>query len=281
MACLVLLTASCGREETNQEPAPEDKSKSREQLLGENRRLKELSAEKDSLLTELMQTTNYITEVYSALASVKLAGGAEAGTQKEQILAKIRQLSANLDETQSKLRKSKSRIQALKKENAGLAQQMSSMEEVLSQLQKQLSDKESEIAELREQATQLREDRDAFRMSAETEAGERTRIENEKNTFYYIIGKADDLEKKGIIDEEGSGFLGIGGTYVPSKNLNEQDFIRVDARTTRTLPIPEKFQIVSSHNPKLLDKNSSGSGMTIIDPARFWTSKFLIIIDKR
>lgn len=38
------------------------------------------------------------------------------------------------------------------------------------------------------------------------------------------------------------------------KNLNEQDFIRVDIRSTRSLPIPDKFQIISSHNPKLLEK---------------------------
>ncbi|MGA1250203.1 MAG: hypothetical protein ACO3YM_06965, partial [Candidatus Kapaibacteriota bacterium] len=111
-------------------------------------------------------------------------------------------------------------------------------------------------------------------MSSETE-----RIEMERSTYYYIIGKAKDLEDRGIIAEEGSGFLGIGGTFVPGKNLNEQDFIKIDARAVRTLPIPDKFQIVSSHNPRLLERVSSG--MAIVDPVKFWNSKFLIIIDKR
>lgn len=121
-------------------------------------------------------------------------------------------------------------------------------------MQDQIGSKESEISALKQETQQLQNDRDSYKSTAENEALEKNRIENEKNTFYYIIEKTNDLETKGIIEEEGTGFLGIGGTYVPSKNLNEQDFIRVDIRSTRSLPIPDKFQIISSHNPKLLEK---------------------------
>lgn len=275
--CLCSMFSSCSNEDKS-EPLEEDKSKSKEQLLEDNAKMKELSVEKDRLMYELMQTTQYISELYTALELVAVT---DNGDHKTEILAKIKKISASLEESQSKLKKSTSRFKSLQSKNTELSDKLSSMEKFISDMQDHIIAKEHEISVLKEESQQLKNDRDTYKTTAENETNDKNRIENEKNTFYYIIGKASELEDKGIISEEGSGFLGIGGTYVPEKNLNEQDFIQVDARSTRILPIPDKFQIVSSHNPKLLEKNSGNNGMSITDPIRFWTSKFLIIIDKR
>jgi myosin heavy subunit len=240
--------------------------------------MKELVAEKDRLMTELMHTTQYITELFTALEQVKIT---ESGDQKADILTKIKQLSLSLEESKSNLKKSTKRLNSLHNQNSALSDQVGTLEKLITDMQEQIASKESEISALKQETQQLQNDRDSYKLTAENESLEKNRIENEKNTFYYIIGRTDELETKGIIAEEGTGFLGIGGTYVPAKNLNEQDFIRVDIRSTRSLPIPDKFQIVSSHNSKLLEKNPGNNSMSITDPIRFWTSKFLIIIDKR
>lgn len=249
--------------------------KSMEQLIAENAELEALSLEKDRLMSELMQTSTFINEIYSAMEEVKSADGEE----KERIIRKIRGLSDSLTASQAIIKSSSAKIRKMQSNADEFSKKIAELEKSVSAMQEQLLTKDNEIAQLKTDASIIMQSRDEYKEQASAISNEKDRIEAEKSTFYYIIGKAGDLEDKGIIVEEGSGFLGIGGTYVPGRNLNEQDFIRIDARNVRMLPIPDKYQIVSSHNPKLLEKASGG--MSIIDPARFWNSKFLIIIDKR
>ena len=101
------------------EPLEEDKAKSKEQLLEDYAQMKELVAEKDRLMTELMQTTQYITELFTALEQVKIT---ESGDQKADILAKIKQLSLSLEESKSNLKKSTKRLNSLQNQNSELSE---------------------------------------------------------------------------------------------------------------------------------------------------------------
>jgi len=249
--------------------------KSMEQLIAENAELEALSLEKDRLMSELMQTSGFINEIYSAMEEVKTASGQE----RVRILDKIRGLSDSLTASQQIIKASSAKIKQMQSNADALTNKIAELEKNVTAMKEQMLSKDTEIEQLKADAGIITQSRDLFKQQANQIAGEKERIEVERSTYYYIIGKAKDLEDRGIIIEEGSGFLGIGGTFVPGRNLNEQDFIRIDARTVRMLPIPEKYQIVSSHNPRLLEKVSGG--MSIIDPIKFWNSKFLIIIDKR
>jgi len=249
--------------------------KSMEQLIAENAELEALSLEKDRLMSELMQTSGFINEIYSAMEEVKTASGQE----RVRILDKIRGLSDSLTASQQIIKASSAKIKQMQSNADALTNKIAELEKNVTAMKEQMLSKDTEIEQLKADAGIITQSRDLFKEQANQIAGEKERIEVERSTYYYIIGKAKDLEDRGIIIEEGSGFLGIGGTFVPGRNLNEQDFIRIDARTVRMLPIPEKYQIVSSHNPRLLEKVSGG--MSIIDPIKFWNSKFLIIIDKR
>lgn len=272
-----LLTISLGFSscKEKEETALNLEGKSMEQLIAENAELEALSLEKDRLMSELMQTSTFINEIYSAMEEVKTADGEE----KERIIRKIRGLSDSLTASQAIIKSSSAKIRTMQTNADEFSKKIAELEKSVSAMQEQLLTKDNEIAQLKTDASIIMQSRDEYKEQASSISNEKDRIEAEKSTFYYIIGKASELEDKGIIVEEGSGFLGIGGTYVPGRNLNEQDFMRIDARNIRMLPIPEKYQIVSSHNPKLLERVSGG--MSIIDPARFWNSKFLIIIDKR
>jgi hypothetical protein len=269
---LATLLFSC--ESKDDSPLTQD-GKSMEQLIAENAELEALSMEKDRLMTELMQTSNFINEIYSAMAEVKTASGEE----RERIIGKIRILSDSLSASQEIIKSSSAKIRQLQNSAADFTKKIADLEKKIVTMTEEVNSKDGEIALLKTETGIITQSRDLFKEQASQISEEKNRIEAEKSTFYYIIGKAGDLEDKGIIVEEGNGFLGIGGTYVPGKNLNEQDFIRIDARAIRSLPIPEKFQIVSSHNPRLLERVTNG--MSIIDPIKFWNSKFLIIIDKR
>jgi outer membrane murein-binding lipoprotein Lpp len=275
IVCIVILALVLNSCDKKEDTPLTYEGKSMEQLIAENAELEALSLEKDRLMSELMQTSSFINEIYSAMEEVKSASGEE----RIRILEKIRGLSDSLSASQQIIKASSAKIKQMQSNADALTIKIAELERNVTAMKEQMLSKDTEIEQLKADAGIISQSRDQFKEQANQIAGEKERIEVERSTYYYIIGKAKDLEDRGIIIEEGSGFLGIGGTFVPGRNLNEQDFIRIDARTVRMLPVPDKYQIISSHNPKLLEKVSGG--MSIIDPAKFWNSKFLIIIDKR
>ena len=275
IVCIVILALALTSCDKKEDTPLTYEGKSMEQLIAENAELEALSMEKDRLMSELMQTSGFINEIYSAMEEVKSASGEE----RIRILDKIRGLSDSLTASQQIIKASSAKIKQMQSNADALTIKIAELERNVTAMKEQMLSKDTEIEQLKADAGIISQSRDQFKEQANQIAGEKERIEVERSTYYYIIGKAKDLEERGIIIEEGNGFLGIGGTFVPGRNLNEQDFIRIDARTVRMLPVPDKFQIISSHNPKLLEKVSGG--MSIIDPAKFWNSKFLIIIDKR
>ena len=272
--CMIMIFVLSSCKDKVDEPVTMN-GKSMEQLIADNAELEALSLEKDRLMTELMETSSFINDIYAAMEEIKTSSGAD----RDRILGKIRRLSDSLTASQAIIKASSTKIRQMQSNADALTRKISELERNVSAMREQVLSRDNEIAQLKADAGIITESRDQFKEQVNVMSSEKERIELERSTYYYIIGKARDLEERGIIAEEGRGFLGIGGTFVPGKNLNEQDFIKIDARSVRTLAIPEKYQIVSSHNPRLLERVSGG--MEIIDPAKFWNSKFLIIIDKR
>jgi regulator of replication initiation timing len=113
------------------------------------------------------------------------------------------------------------------------------------------------------------------------------------NTVYYVVGTKDELEKKGVIQEEGGArFLFVlwksGKTLVPSRNLDPSVFTSVDRRHLQALPLTadKEYHIVSRQDVSALetppdhDGKLVGGAVKIADSARFWAnSKYLIIIE--
>src|SRR5260370_10511611 len=72
------------------------------------------------------------------------------------------------------------------------------------------------------------------------------------NTVYYVVGTKDELEKKGVIQEEGGArFLFVlwksGKTLVPSRHLDPAVFTSVDRRHLPALPLTadNEYHVVS------------------------------------
>ncbi|HLB81880.1 MAG TPA: hypothetical protein VJJ54_02220, partial [Gemmatimonadales bacterium] len=114
------------------------------------------------------------------------------------------------------------------------------------------------------------------------------------NTVYYVVGTKDELERKGVIQEEGGArFLFVlwksGKTLVPARNLDPSEFTQADRRHFTELPLPEpdkEYRIVSRQDTSALDTppdhdgKLSGHAVKIADTARFWAnSKYLIIVE--
>src|SRR5258706_11095231 len=131
---------------------------------------------------------------------------------------------------------------------------------------------------------------DALTLQVETLTAEnsalRDTLENMStisNTVYYVVGTKDELEQKGIIQEEGGArFLFVlwksGKTLVPARNLDPGVFTVADRRHFTELPLPasdKEDRIVSRHDtsaaatPPDRDGRISAHPAKMADPAEY------------
>ncbi len=264
------------------------------------------SAQKDSVLSEMLETTKLITEINAELAKAKSIGvtpvakSEEAKTaaaeERAATLSKIRDLVARLNDTETRLSQLQSRS---KKQNSELAAQIESYKKQLADLQanydRQLADLGAVIDTQKVQIAGLS-------MRVDTLSAENTQLSTEKavlsdsvghlteytNTVYYAVGTEDELIQKGIAVKEGSKFLFFGGKHlVPARTLSPDVFTRLDLTKDMQITLPKEdkeYKIVSRQSTEFLspvpaDGKLKGS-VQIGSPRQFWApSRYLIVVE--
>jgi hypothetical protein len=200
-------------------------------------------------------------------------------------LQKIDYLSFQLKSRNEDINKLELKIKSLANENKEFLERIQNIESILAEKDVIIANQNARISLLENELSQTRTERDfalAEKQNIEQFANETVM---QKNTAFYIIGKESKLEKDNIIKMEGEGFLGIGGKYIPSPDLDLKHFTKIDITKDTLLPIMSNVkvaEIVSSHSRRLLEVQSSPSGtdyLKVRNPELFWkTDKLLIII---
>jgi hypothetical protein len=271
--------------------------------------VQQVSAEKDSLLKDVMATSQFIAEVNTELAKVRsrAAGKPVAGKgtdlennltpaqQREAIKVRVAEITARLNESESRLTASRNRVRDLTANNSSLATQLAGYDSTIASFKVLIDNQKTEIASLTEQInslqaenTGLKQEKTTLIAEKATLASEKTELVVEKNTVYYVIGTEDELFKKGIIAKQG-GMLGLGKTAVPGAALNPADFQSADRTAVTDIAFPKTdkaYKIVSRQDVTALatapDKsNRIKGGLKITDAVKFWApSKFLILMEQ-
>ena len=283
-----------------------DKSKpALEQKLAE---MQVLSSQKDSLIQEVMSTTQFVGDLTADLAAVKaLNAGKPIATEAKELEGKspaqmratirerVRELATRLGETESRLSQSRARVQSLSGSNAEMQKQLAVYDSTINSLRVVIESQKTEITALSEQVLGLQQANVALAASRDTLATQKEQLVStvstmtaEANKAYYVIGTEKDLMAKGIAIKTG-GFLGFGKTLAPARALKEQDFTEIDRMRDSTISFPKsdkKYTILSRQNPQFLavapDKNNEiRTGLKVASPEQFWgASKFLIVVEK-
>lgn len=262
-----------------------------------------ISSEKDSLLKEVVATSQFIAEVNGELDKVKsgqpvvsASGEMEqmSPTQARQALAeRVKGLTERLRESEERLAQSRRRVSQLTSNNATMAAQMASFDSTIKQFQVIIDNQKAEIVALLDQVSiltsenmALRETNTALESERATLSADKAALTAETNTVYWIAGKKDDLLKRGIIEQRG-GMLGIGKTQVLARTLDAGAFTAVDRTQVSeiTLPDPAKsYRIITTNDIAGLDsppKDGKFKGtVKISQPEVFWRpSKFLVLVE--
>lgn len=286
LATLALVTAGCA-----------DKQKLNTALAESQR----LSAEKDSLLNEVLANAEMVSSINTELGKVKDLGAnpvpaGEAGTaandQRTVVLGKIRDAMTRLQQSEEALEKAKTRLAAMSKKDSRLVAQVERYQKTIEEMKANIERQQAEYtAIIDSQKTQIV----ALRTDLDTVSAQKSRVETEKaalvdtmNTVYYVAGTQDELIKKGVAVKEGSKFLIFGGTkLLPARDLDASAFTVAHRLNDTVIPLPrpdKKYKIVTRQSPTYLasaeaDGKVTGGELHISSPVQFWGgSRYLILV---
>jgi hypothetical protein len=282
--------------------------RSKEELQQRVAELTVLQAQKDSLIQEVMSTTQFVGDLTADLAAVKALNSgkpvaAEASDVQGQTPAqmratvreRVRELATRLGQSESRLAQSRARVQSLSGSNAQMQGQLAVYDSTISSLRQVLESQKTEIAALSEQVLGLQQanvllaaTRDTLTMQRDQLTSTVSTMTVESNKVYYIVGTEDELVNKGVLQKRG-GILGLGKTTVPARTLKESDFTEIDRMrdSSIALPKPDKGYVIASRQDiQFLESQPNKDGelvgsIKVGSPEQFWaTSKFLIIVEK-
>jgi hypothetical protein len=266
---------------------------------------KAAEAQKDSLLTEVLETTQFVSDLNSELAKTKAVSEASDGSDRgvpgaqhdredrKATLAKIQQVIARLNESETKLNATETRAKNAKIRNERLLAQIATYKQTIEDLktaaEQQRAENEALIADQRNQITNLNGQVDELNVQTASLRDTVVHLTAYKNRVYYAVGTKDELLKSGVVTKEGSKFLFFGGTRLePARKPNLSAFTEIDKTQTLSIPLPRSdktYKIISRQNPEYLagevsEKGEVKSVLEIASPEEFWAaSKFLILVE--
>lgn len=269
-----------------------------------------LAAEKDSLITEVLETSKFVNGVNEELAKARTAlvtttVTPESGTPAERdraaraaALERVQALVGRLNETEQRLEQSTQRAKSLSGRNAGLLKQIEEYKASIDSLQATAMRTEYQLRSVIDsqsvQIASLTQDLDTTRAVKEQLATEKVALQDTvgqlttyKNTVYYVMGTESELIEKGVAVKEGKKFLFFGGKQLtPARNLDPSDFTAIDKTHNMTIDLPDdtKFRVVSRQSLAYADTADVKDGrvagaLHITSPEEFWAgSRYLILV---
>ncbi len=259
---------------------------------------------KSQLLNDMLVSTQFINDINSEIAKAHSLPKAKNATalatpteateitdQREDVLNKIRMVITRLDATDA-------RIVTLRREAAALSQHDSTLMQQIAEYEQTIADFRTTIENQKQQFQAIIDSQTvhiaSLNSTVDTLNGVKValtdtvgQLTTQRNTAYYIAGAREDLERAGVLVEEGHRqFWLVGNRRVePSRTLNSAAFTRIDLTRDTSITLPDgEYTIFSRQDPEYtqpftVKDGKIAGGLYITNPRAFWTpSKFLILM---
>jgi hypothetical protein len=270
-----------------------------------------LAAEKDSLITEVLETSKFVNGVNEELAKartalVTTATNTDAGTPAERdraartaALERVQALVSRLNETEQRLDQSSQRARSLSGRNTTLVRQIEDYKASIDSLQASALRTETELRGVIDsqsvQIAGLNQELDTTRAVNAQLWTEKAALQDTvgnlttyKNTVFYIAGTEEELLEKGVVVKEGRKFLFFGAKQLhPARSLDPSLFTAVDKTTATSISLPADrvYKLISRQDLSFADTMLVRDGklagrLNISQPEQFWApSRYLILVE--
>lgn len=280
-----LALAACGpsAEHTRADSATTALSTQRTQLA------MQLGAQKDSLTRVVLQADDFIVHIDSSVSTVK---GLPKNKRSDR---KLDPLARQIENRKAVM----SRVDALVARAHSTANQLAKANRTNTALRAQMASDSAMIADLgvtiqRQIATieRLSLRIDSLKTETRQLASSLASAETAHNRAYYVIGREDDLVKRGVIVREGGAnllFAHPGRTLQIARQFDPQQFTELDQRGVKVITVPDstrRYRVVSRQsldNAEVGDRerDSFKGNLKIADSGRFWApSRFLVLVEQ-
>lgn len=260
-----------------------------------------ISAEKDSLLTEVMSNATLVNDINNELAKARslganpvAAGEAAAsrnGADRQVVLGKIRDAITRLNASEAQLERSKARLAALGRKDTRLVAQITQYQKTVTELKATIEQQQAEYTAIidsqKVQIVALHATVDTARQVTTQLSTEKQALIDTMNTVYYVIGTKDELVKKGVAVQEGSKFLVFGGHHLAAaRSLTPAPFVTINRMRDSSITLPDSsksYKIVTRQGLEFVQPASKDGKVRgtlhITSPEQFWApSRYLIIV---
>lgn len=257
-----------------------------------------ISAEKDSLVTQVLANTRLMSEISAEVARVQVPV-TEAGAQETagppdpaMLLSSIQALTARVTDSENRLLESQKRIETLTRESRTQRTQLGEFQKTVDEFRATIESQKQTIASLTEQVTYLQEENTRLAAVNVALADTVSALESRQSSVWYIVGTKDELIERGVITEEGGSrvlfiFGKRGKTLVPARTLDLSAFNVADERYLTEIPLPDgqaDYTIVTRQDLSALETPPDdkgrvrGESLRIADPPRFWAGDRVLIL---
>ena len=249
----------------------------------------QLGAQKDSLTRVVLQADDFIVHIDSSVSTVK---GLPKNKRSDR---KLDPLARQIENRKAVM----SRVDALVARAHSTANQLAKANRTNTALRAQMASDSAMIADLgvtiqRQIATieRLSLRIDSLKTETRQLASSLASAETAHNRAYYVIGREDDLVKRGVIVREGGAnllFAHPGRTLQIARQFDPQQFTELDQRGVKVIPVPDstrRYRVVSRQsldNAEVGDRerDSFRGNLKIADSGRFWApSRFLVLVEQ-
>jgi hypothetical protein len=256
----------------------------------------QLAAQKDSLVTVVLDADKFISQIDSQISKVrevpapKRKKDSESPIQdqlqaRKDLLTRVDALVRRAQTTARELAASRTHVKHLAADSARFLASIDGDQKMILELNSTIQRQTVRLASMQVQVDSL--------AGANAKLGtELALLQTTHNKVYYIIGREDDLLKKGVVVREGGANLLLahpGRTLQPSRTQDASIFTAIDQREVHEIPVPDstrRYAIVSRQNlddadVTSRDRMSFRGNLKIKDGDRFWSqSKYLIILEQ-
>ncbi|HEU4721558.1 MAG TPA: hypothetical protein VFS59_09375 [Gemmatimonadaceae bacterium] len=249
----------------------------------------QLAAQKDSLTRVVLQADDFIMQVDKSMSRVK---GLPKGKKKNDNLDPLARQVENrklvmerVDALVARAQATAAQLAKANRNNVALRAQIASDSALIAELNSTIQRQTATIEGLSVRI-------DSLKSATQQLSVQLAAVETESAKAFYVVGKEDELVKKGVIVREGGTNLLLikpGRTLQIARTLPVDEFTTVDSRGLKEIPVPDstrRYRVVSRQSLDAAEvhdrkKNTFRGNLRIADASKFWgASKYLVLVEQ-
>ena len=259
------------------------------------KREKELTAQNESLATELSEKNAALDQAIQAIADIQegfraineaegrvtvQTQGGEGVTDSERMKEDILFIQQKMEENRKQIERLEKKLKASGSETAGLRKVIANLQKELEEkvtsiaaLQNELAEKNIRIAELDKAVATLTGDVNNLQQVTDVQQEVIEQQVMQLNTAWYVYGTAKELKEQNILR---------GGKVLSSAEFNKGYFTEIDVRVDRVFPLYAKHaQLLTTHpagSYEFVKDADKLLTLNVLDFEAFWSvSRYMVI----